>query len=325
MKIIVHIFILLLVSSQLFGSFELVTLYKENGLQVIEHKLNQELASKNFWDEYLKNVDTSNGYYDSIEYTLVCQSDMKKIHIYKNNKKEQVKIFESDIMTGKNNGAKLSKGDLKTPLGAYDLINKLTTLDSFYGPLALVTSYPNNFDKINGRTGDGIWIHGLPTNGERDSSTKGCIALDNANLELLDKSINYSNAVLIIENNITDANISNKSDMAHLLANFYSWKNAWEKSDFETYISFYSQNFKKTDGSDIKSFISYKKSLFDRKEKKQITFKDINIIPYPNEENKNMYKIKYYQIYSTKNYNFAGKKELYVELIDDKISILYEG
>jgi murein L,D-transpeptidase YafK len=316
---------LCIVSTQLFASYDLVTIYKEKGIASVQNELDKQLATQDFWTNYLQNVDTSNGYYDSIDYTIVCKPDMKKINIFKNNKNEKVKIFESNIMTGKNNGAKENKGDLKTPIGAYDLINKLTKLDQFYGPLALVTSYPNSFDKINGRTGDGIWIHGVPLRGERDPSTKGCIALDNKNLELLDKSIDFTNSVLIIENNTTDINYSNKTDMVTILSNFYSWKNAWKEGDFEKYISFYSSNFKKTDGSDIKKFISYKKSIFDRKEEKQIIFKDLNIIPYPNEENKNMYKIKYYQIYSTKNYNFSGLKELYIEILDDKISILYEG
>ena len=45
-------------------------------------------------------------------------------------------------------GKKEFEGDKKTPEGSYDLVQKRTGLDQFYGPLALVTSYPNNFDQI---------------------------------------------------------------------------------------------------------------------------------------------------------------------------------
>lgn len=314
-----------IISTQLFASCNLATIYKENGIEKVQEALEKELTTKEFWIDYLQNIDTSNGYYESIKYTLISQPNTKKMHIFQNEKNNKIKIFESSILTGKNDGAKNSKGDLKTPIGAYDLTQKLTSLDPFYGPLALVTNYPNSFDKINGKTGDGIWIHGVPLNGEREQATKGCIALDNNNLEILDKSIDFNNAVLIIENNSTIQNRSNRKDIATILSNFYLWKNVWEKGDFETYISFYSYNFKKSDGSDINKFTSYKKSLFDRNEKKQITIQDVNIIPYPNEENKNLYKIKYYQTYSTKSYKFNGIKELYIELKEDKISILYEG
>ena len=324
MKIIIYI-LLCIISTQLFASCNLATLYKENGIEKVQEELEKQLTTKEFWNEYLQNVDTTNGYYESIKYTLISQPNTKTIHIFQNEKHNKIKIFESSIMTGKNSGAKNSKGDLKTPIGAYDLTEKLTSLDPFYGPLALVTNYPNNFDKINGKTGDGIWIHGVPINGEREPATKGCIALDNENLQILDKSIDFNNAVLIIENNSTIPNGSEKKDIATILSNFYLWKNVWEKGDFESYISFYSSNFKKSDGSDIDKFTSYKKSLFDKNEKKQIIVQDVNIIPYPNEENKNLYKIKYYQSYSTKSHKFNGMKELYIELIEDKISILYEG
>lgn len=324
MKIVIYI-LFCVISTQLFASYNLATIYKDKGLSFVQNELDKQLAMKEFWTQYLENIDTSYGYYDSIEYTLVSKQDMKKIEIFKNSKKQKVKIFNSHIMTGKNNGPKENKGDLKTPIGVYELVDKLTSLDQFYGPLALVTSYPNNFDKINGRTGNGIWIHGVPLAGERDPYTKGCIALENENLLLLDKNIDFKNSILIIENNNTELNTSNKNDIINILSSFYSWKNAWKEGDFENYISFYSQKFKKTDGSDIKQFSSYKKSIFDKKEEKQIIFKDVNVIPYPNEENKNMYKIKYYQIYSTKNHNFSGFKELYIELLKDKISILYEG
>jgi len=322
----INIYLLLcIISTQLFASYNLVSIYKEKGIISVQDELDKQLATKEFWTQYLENIDTSNGYYDSIEYTIISNPETKKINIFKNKKHTNVKIFEANILTGKNNGAKESKGDLKTPIGVYDLTQKLTSLDQFYGPFALVTSYPNSFDKISGKTGDGIWIHGVPITGERDPFTKGCIALDNKELELLERNIDFKNSILIIENNITDSNHSNKSDFINILASFYSWKNSWKDGDFEKYISFYSPDFKKSDGSDIKKFTLYKKSIFDKKEEKQIIFRDINIIPYPNTLNKNIYKIKYYQIYSTKNHNFNGEKELYIELLDGKIFILYEG
>lgn len=324
MKIIIYL-LLCIISTQLFASFHLATIYKEKGIEEVQKELEQQFTTKDFWTDYLQNIDISNGYYESIKYTLISNPNTKMIYIFKNDKKDTNKIFETTILTGKNSGAKSIEGDLKTPVGSYDLTNKLTTIDQFYGPLALVTNYPNSFDKINGRTGDGIWIHGVPLSGEREQATKGCIALDNKHLIQLDQTIDFTNSVLILESNTTSFPYSTKEEMANILSNLYLWKSAWEKGDFNTYISFYSPNFRKTDGSDIKKFTSYKKSIFDKKEEKQIIFKDINVIPYPNEESRHIYKIKYYQVYSTKSHYFKGIKELYIELLHDKFSILSEG
>ncbi|CAI6147276.1 MAG: hypothetical protein SPLUMA1_SPLUMAMAG1_01934 [uncultured Sulfurimonas sp.] len=57
---------------------------------------------------------------------------------------------------------KIREGDLRTPIGVYKLVKKLSKVDSFYGPLAFATSYPNSYDKYLGKNGSGIWIHGLP-------------------------------------------------------------------------------------------------------------------------------------------------------------------
>ncbi len=324
MKIYIYI-LLCYFSTQLFASYDLALLYKKEGIASVQKELDKNFETKEFWDQYLKNIDTTYGYYESIDFTLVCKPDIKIINVFKNTQNEKQKIFQSYVMTGKNNGPKNEQGDLRTPIGVYTLVEKLKNVDPFYGPLALVTNYPNNFDKIYGRTGNGIWIHGVPENAQRDPYTKGCIALDNLNLEALDKNIVYQNSVLIIENENQELNSSNKSDIATILANIYQWKNSWESGNFDKYITFYSENFKKTDGSDFEQFKSYKKSIFDKNEKKEIIFKDINITPYPNEENRDLYKIKYYQVYSTKSVHFSGEKELYIEFKDQKISILFEG
>ena len=117
---------------------------------------------------------------------------------------------------------------MKTPLGAYDLTKRITKIDQFYGPLALTTNYPNIYDKSKGKTGSGIWIHGLPIKGDRDNFTKGCIALDNKKIKKLDNSININNSVLVISQE--KLRETKKNDMSIILANIFSWKNAWKNS-----------------------------------------------------------------------------------------------
>lgn len=314
---------IIILSTSLFASFDLAELYLTNGIKSVENELIKQFQNKQFWDEYLKNKDVSTGYYETIKYSLTCKPDLKNIVVHKHEKHEKIKVFESEVLTGKVNGAKSVDGDLKTPIGAYQLIDKITPPDQFYGPLALITNYPNNLDKINNKTGDGIWIHGLPFTGNRDPYTKGCIAIENENLKKLDKKINFEESILIIGD--IDQTKVNKHSIAKILAELYTWKHTWQNGDFDKYLSYYSKKFKKLDGSDFVKFSSYKKSIFSKNEEKNIQIKDINIIPYPNTENKTMFKIEFFQAYTTKTYRSAAKKELYVELNDGKMEILFES
>ncbi len=317
------LFILLVLSlNSLFAlSNDLVQIYRTQGVDAVKKILEQQLQKQEYWDYYLENKEISNGYYESIQYVMICQKDMQEIALY--DTKREKKLFSSSVYTGKLKGDKKKEGDLKTPLGAYKLTNKLTKLDPFYGPLALTTNYPNIFDKANGKTGHGIWIHGLPENEERDEFTQGCIALENDKITKLSNSINLQNSVLVISEK--KFNPVDKKDIAVILSNIFKWKEAWKKSDLPQYLSFYATDFKKSNGQDLEKFTQYKTKIFQRKEKKKIKFSNINVIPYPNDLGKNLYKVIMDEEYSTKRYQFVGKKELYVEIKNNAFKILTES
>lgn len=106
------------------------------------------------------------------------------------------------------------------------LTKKLTKLDQFYGPLALVTSYPNTFDKALNKNGHGIWIHGMPLNEEREKFTQGCIALDNEQLQVIDKSIAHEKSILLISDEHLPK--TSKEEISTILAAIYKWREAWK-------------------------------------------------------------------------------------------------
>ena len=313
--------LLLLFTNILFA--DLVDIYRTKGIEAVKQELENELKKKSYWNNYLKDKDIKHGYYESIKYVITTEKEDKKLKLHRlqNNKFET--LMTKDVFVGKVKGDKKIEGDLKTPIGAYDLTTKITKLDQFYGPMALVTNYPNTFDKVQNKTGHGIWIHGLPYDNKRDDYTKGCIALANSSIKLLDKNINLKNAVLLVgEKKIQTIS---KKDISTILSGIFSWKDAWKKSDLNGYIAFYNKNFKKNSGMGIKKFKKYKKRIFAKNEKKIIEFTNINIMPYPNSLNKTMYKVVMDEDYKTRTYKFEGKKELYIELKNNKMSILAEG
>ena len=310
-----------LVSSLFATSVDIVELYRTKGIHAVEKEIANQLKTKSYWDVILKNKEVDRGYYESIQYVMVCQKDIKDIRLY--DTKSKLQLFNSDVFVGEKQGDKQVEGDLKTPIGAYKLTSRITNVDPFYGPLALVTNYPNLYDKSQGKTGHGIWIHGLPLNQERDDYTKGCIALDNTKIKKLDKKINISNSVLVISEKKLDS--VSKDDMSIVLSNIFKWRDAWIESDITSYLSFYAKDFKKSNGQSLKKFSRYKKRVFGKNEKKSIQFSNINIIPYPNDLNKKLFKVVMDEDYKTKTYKFNGKKELYLEVLNNKISILTES
>lgn len=302
---------------------DLVNLYRTQGIEAVKEQLDKVLQKEQYWYDYLQNIDTKYGYYESKEYLIITEKENKKLRLYKKQNNQFLKILDDTVIVGEVNGDKQVEGDKKTPVGAYDLTSKLTKLDSFYGPLALVTSYPNSFDKSLHKNGHGIWIHGMPLNKEREKYTKGCIALDNPQLQELDKKINVDTSVVLIsQQNIEKVS---KEELSQIFSFIYKWRDAWKKSDLQRYLSYYSDEFKRSNGSTFRAFKKHKERIFERKEDKKIEFSNINIMPYPNSLDKKMFKIVMDQLYKTKNYQYVGKKELYIELNGDKISILTEG
>jgi len=300
---------------------DIVELYRTEGIKAVEKVIEKQLQNKQYWDENLKNKEISNGYYESIQYVMICQKELKEIALYDTQKKE--KLFSSSVFVGKVDGDKKVEGDLKTPTGAYELTNRLTAVDPFYGPLALTTNYPNLYDKVNGKTGHGIWIHGLPEKEERDDFTQGCIALDNNKIKKLDNSINITNSVLVISEKKLKS--VSKEEISIILSSIFKWRDSWKYSDIDSYLSFYDKSFKRTNGQDLEKFSKFKKRIFNKDEKKVIKFSNINVIPYPNETNKRIFKVVMDEYYKTKNYKFDGKKELYVEIKNGKFKILTES
>ena len=318
LKIIVFLFLTLNLFSK-----DLVEIYRNQGLSSVQELLDEKLKDQNYWMEYLENKDIKYGYYETKKYVLVTHKNQSEIALYKNENYELELISRNSVIVGENEGDKFFEGDKKTPIGVYDLTEKKTNLDQFYGPFALVTSYPNTFDKTLGKDGSGIWIHGMPLNEEREKFTRGCIALDNPQLEELEKSIDLENTVLLTASGILQE--ATKEEVSKILAMIYDWKDAWKYSNIYEYLNFYSENFKRFDGMELQEFKRYKKRIFSKKEKKKIKLYNIDISPYPNSLDKRIYKVIMDEDYISPAVKFFGKKELYVEFIDGEVKILTEG
>ncbi|WHN15720.1 murein L,D-transpeptidase family protein [Campylobacter jejuni] len=310
--------LLITLSSLMLHASDLVKIYLNQGLDAVGVAIEKELTQKDFWLSEIGDKNISLGYYDDNVAIVLTNKTDKILRVYSYEDGKIRKDFEQkEIITGLM-GDKKIEGDLKTPVGFYELGRKFNPGDPYYGPFAFATTYPNLLDKVQGKTGGGIWIHGYPLDGSRldEFKTRGCIALFNNNLEKFAQVVQDKKVFVITEEK--EKIRAKKDQIAGLLADLFTWKLAWTNSDTNTYLSFYDeQEFKRFDKMKFEQFASMKKSIFSRKEDKKIKFSDINISPYPNLENETIYRISFYEDYYTKNYQFRGDKILYVK-IDSK-------
>lgn len=317
-----RLFLLLLLMGFASLSADILTTYRQNGIQNIEKELDYELGKREYWERYLSKHPTEFGFVESYENILTCDKSKSTLALYTKNKEGSFVLKKRySAFTGKAKGDKRQEGDLKTPVGIYKLTQKLSTVDAFYGPLAFVTSYPNLYDTYQGKNGSGIWIHGLPLNQERDEFTKGCIAINNDNLECLDRNIDVDKTLLIINEAKVKHEIS-KESLAMLLSQLYKWRYSWLYNDIKAYLAFYAPEFRRHDGMSRDDFVLYKTRVFAKNESKTILFQNLNVIPYPG--TKNTFKVTFDESYKSPSYSFEGEKSLIVKLKENRLQIITE-
>lgn len=327
------IWLLLIAVLSYANEYEWIGLYREKGAEALEKKIDEILQTRDYWKEMLKNQDTRFGYYENLKYLFIASKDAPKLEspklkLYVLENGKWAERLNANSLVGSKGGNKQKEGDLATPIGVYTLEQRLVGLNQYYGPLALTTSYPNLYDRLQKRTGYGIWIHGMPLNGNREElNTRGCIAIENNLLKEVDQIVNHRDSLLItFANEIKEAK---KEDLEIILSDLFQWKEAWKNNAIDEYLSFYSEDFIRYDGQKYNAFAAVKRQIFNKGEEKNIQFSKINISPYPNEEGKNLFKISYHQDYKAYlngklNYSSNGDKELYIELKKGKMQILAE-
>ncbi|WP_104629612.1 L,D-transpeptidase family protein [Helicobacter bizzozeronii] len=320
--------VLLGVGAQADSLVDFVNTYRQKGIEALDKLLQSYLTQQQFWEDMLSKQDTIYGYYEKLDYLFVINKARPQLSLYKLEDGKLDRVGDSKALVGSKSGYKLLEGDKATPIGVYQITRKLTGLSAYYGPFALETNYPNAYDRALKRTGHGIWIHGLPLDGNRnDLNTKGCIAIENNILKDYDKLVKGKKALLVVyEKQFAPAT---KKDLALVLSSLYAWRLAWAKNDLASYLEFYASSFRHANGMDFKAYQRFKTKIFAKNENKTIRFSQINVTPYPNNEDRSLFRVAFMQTYEAYKhkklaYSSHGLKELYVEIKNNKMQILTE-
>jgi len=126
-------------------------------------------------------------------HAVVVDASRSRVYVYENAGEVPRMVEDYYTTIGKYGIEKIREGDQKTPVGVYHVTSKIpgSKLPDLYGWGAFPISYPNEWDRLQGKTGFGIWLHGVPsdTYARAPWASDGCVALANPDIETLGKRV----------------------------------------------------------------------------------------------------------------------------------------
>ncbi len=184
---------------------------------------------------------------EHIRHVILIDVDKSELFLFDTSEPLPRLIKNHYIASGTGGFGKLTEGDLKTPLGIYAISGFRTdaSLPDLYGSGALMLNYPNALDKLHGRTGSGIWLHGVPHNrlSRAPRSSEGCVTMANDYFTELHHTINLESTHVILSHQI---NWISQTDLTSLQTRFQSlfaqYRNAWLEQNTTKLHSLYTDS-----------------------------------------------------------------------------------
>jgi len=266
----------------------------------------------------------------SFEQTSAVAIDLERARIYLfANELDGLRLVRDFYVSSAKNGpGKLVEGDEKSPIGVYVVTSEIDQkkLGDLYGSGAFPIDYPNTWDKLLGKTGYGIWLHGVPSSTysrvPRDS--EGCIALANKDLDSLRSYLLPGRTPVIISQRLEWIPRQEvEAARQTLKASLEQWRQDWESLDYDAYIRHYSPDFK-TKKRDYFEWAAYKKRVNSAKSFITVELSNVSMFAYPDEQD--MAVIDFNQKYRSSNIKGTVRKRQYWRKgSDDVWRIIYEG
>jgi L,D-peptidoglycan transpeptidase YkuD (ErfK/YbiS/YcfS/YnhG family) len=133
---------------------------------------------------------------------LLADATRSRLYVFVSQQGVPVLVDEFYTTIGLLGFNKLREGDQRTPIGVYRIQYEIKNprRDGFLGKLAMTLDYPNAYDRHTGRTGNGIWIHGVPENVHvrPPLASDGCLAVSNSDLERIRRYIRYNESQIVV-------------------------------------------------------------------------------------------------------------------------------
>lgn len=206
---------------------------------------------------------------------------------------------------------KAASGDLRTPVGIYHATGFTpgAALPPLYGSGAFPLDYPNLWDRARGRTGYGIWLHGVPfeTYVRPPRTSEGCVVLANEDLLALKAWIAAGDTPVVFSDGLQWREpAAVNAERAEISKRIEQWRAHWSARDVDGYSAMYAPNFV-GDGMNKAQFSAYKRKAIESKRRIEVQLDDLDLFRYPGE--KDLVLAEFTQVYRSDALNQRSRKQ----------------
>jgi len=319
--------------SRVGASSQLMQLSDEKGLQ---HLRNEADARLNAFIETLPGGRLPRALIhmdSSVGSAILVDKSAHRLYLYRWNEHSSrphlVRNFY--VSTGKLEGNKQIRGDLKTPEGVYFITRHIPDeqLPEKYGIGAFPMNYPNELDRRLGKTGYGIWLHGTERAfySRPPLDSEGCVVLPNIDLSKVDDYLQPGKTPVIVTENIEWMDEQQWSGLHDgIMQAIERWRSDWESGDVDRYLSHYADDFWSKQ-ENLTSWQKRKRRIAISKKYQRVEVSELSLFAYPKGAagGSEMVVANFEQRYVSNNYQSVSHKRLYLTQNSGQWQVLYEG
>ncbi len=255
----------------------------------------------------------------SVSAAFIADTGNSRLHRYRRSDTGVVEVDSHYMSIGENGVGKQRPWDRRTPLGVYFVSDDLDTemLHPKYGDLAYPLEYPGTLDGLAGRTGAGIWLHGVDdSDGQRPAlDTDGCLALPNESLATIAADLAPLSTPVIIASGIRFADAGELDALAdEIVAALDAWAQSYKSGDLHRYFSQYASDFRYRDMS-RDEWLGFRTQAVGSRTLDEIRIANLVLLAEPEEEA--VYVARFEQTIVAGDRRIVSMKRLYWERQQD--------
>ena len=221
----------------------------------------------------------------SVRDVFVADAGNATMYRFEHDAGELTRGEETYVSVGQRGAGKERAWDRRTPLGIYFVVDQLDTsrLHEKYGVTAFPLDYPNEWDRLNQRTGDGIWVHGvLPGEEPRPPfDTDGCLALPNEDLTALEPRFQPLTTPVIVTREMEWTSVEARALLRDELRGVVErWVASVAEANLHAYLSLYAEDFTYR-GMNTAEWSALRLSSFERTGPMRVSIEDLLLLADP--------------------------------------------
>jgi murein L,D-transpeptidase YafK len=262
-----------------------------------------------------------------VKHVIVVDASRSRLYLYENRQNVPRLVAEFYATLGKRGIDKLREGDQKTPIGVYHVTSRIpgAKLPDLYGSGALPIDYPNEWDRRAGRTGYGIWLHGVPSDtfARAPLASDGCIALANPDMDRLTALVDVGATPVIISERVEwEKSAVVRSEREAFARRLDEWRRDWESRDAGRYLAHYARDFR-SGQADLQAWSTQKAAVNRSKTWIKVSIGNVSIFRNPGKDK--VMVVTFDQDYRSSSLSQKSRKRQYWVEEAGRWKIAYEG